>query len=99
MTSTYILRKSMIIYSYILGPVTSVLVNKYGCRCTVMVGAVVYFIGFIASSTTSTFHLLYLFFGVISGEKGLPSLGKPFVNIKGESMVVKRIVHVCYNKF
>ncbi|KAL4220689.1 hypothetical protein ACF0H5_021085 [Mactra antiquata] len=49
------------------GPIVATLVNRYGCRKTVMVGTVFSCTGFIASSFSQSLYVMYLTFGGMAG--------------------------------
>ena len=50
-----------------LGPFCSVLVERFGCRATVMLGGVLSGLGMVASSFTHTITELYVTAGIITG--------------------------------
>lgn len=50
------------------GPISSVLVNTYGCRPIVMIGGCLCSVGMISASFCSSVMQLYLCIGVIGGE-------------------------------
>lgn len=50
------------------GPISSVLVNTYGCRPIVMIGGCLCSLGMILASFCSSVLQLYLCIGVIGGE-------------------------------
>lgn len=49
------------------GPVSSALTDRYGCRKTTIIGALLATLGFLLSSITYRLELLYLTFGLLSG--------------------------------
>lgn len=50
------------------GPLCSILVGRFGCRVTVMLGGVLACLGMVASSFCRTLGQLYLAAGFITGE-------------------------------
>lgn len=59
------------------GPISSVLVNTYGCRPMVMIGGCLCSLGMILASFCTSVLQLYLCIGVIGG-KSLESAPSPF---------------------
>lgn len=59
------------------GPISSILVNTYGCRPIVMIGGCLCSVGMILASFCSSVLQLYLCIGVIGGESLETPLG-PF---------------------
>lgn len=55
-------------FGYLLGPISSVLVNKYGSRPVMIVGGILSGSGLIAASFCNTVQELYFSVGVIGGE-------------------------------
>ncbi|XP_052782923.1 monocarboxylate transporter 3-like [Mya arenaria] len=49
------------------GPLSSALVNRFGCRRTALVGTFLAFIGFLASSFATSLIWLYVTFGIVAG--------------------------------
>lgn len=64
------------------GPLCSVLVEKFGCRATVMLGGVLSGLGMVASSFTQSITQLYITAGVITG-LGFCFCFQPAVTIPG----------------
>ena len=52
------------------GPFCSALVERFGCRATVMLGGVLSGFGMAASSFTNSITELYITAGVITGKHG-----------------------------
>ncbi|KAK3603741.1 hypothetical protein CHS0354_023355 [Potamilus streckersoni] len=50
-----------------VGPLASIMTNKYGCRVTTIVGAIIATAGFILSIFATNLYFLYFTFGVLSG--------------------------------
>ncbi|XP_048846613.1 monocarboxylate transporter 6-like isoform X1 [Brienomyrus brachyistius] len=71
------------------GPLCSVLVERYGCRATVMIGGVLSGLGMAASSFTSTLTELYITAGVITG-LGFCFCFQPAVTMMGHYFVRRR---------
>ncbi|XP_023677856.2 monocarboxylate transporter 6-like isoform X2 [Paramormyrops kingsleyae] len=71
------------------GPLCSVLVERYGCRATVMIGGVLSGLGMAASSFTSTLTELYVTAGVITG-LGFCFSFQPAVTMMGHYFVRRR---------
>ncbi|XP_061081385.1 monocarboxylate transporter 6 isoform X1 [Conger conger] len=71
------------------GPFCSVLVERYGCRATVMVGGVLSGLGMAASSFTNSIVELYITAGVITG-LGFCLSFQPAVTILGQYFVRRR---------
>ncbi|XP_028844252.1 monocarboxylate transporter 6 [Denticeps clupeoides] len=71
------------------GPLCSVLVERWGCRATVMLGGVFSGLGMAASSFTTTIGELYLTAGVITG-LGFCFSFQPAVTILGHYFVRRR---------
>ena len=53
------------------GPIASIFTNKYGCKWTTVIGAVIASIGFLLSFFVRKFFFLYITIGVISGKLNL----------------------------
>ncbi|XP_002738534.1 monocarboxylate transporter 10-like [Saccoglossus kowalevskii] len=53
--------------TFLLSPVASVLTDKFGCRKTAMVGAVIAFIGCISSSFAKRPEYLFITYGILLG--------------------------------
>jgi MFS family permease len=53
--------------SLCVGPVTSALTNKYGCRPICMIGAIISAIGFIGAAYSPNLQLLLVTYGLIAG--------------------------------
>ncbi|XP_060597366.1 monocarboxylate transporter 12-like [Ruditapes philippinarum] len=51
----------------VTGPIASVLTNKFGCRATTIIGAIVTSVGFILSAFSPSLYFLYFSFGILSG--------------------------------
>ncbi|XP_060597365.1 monocarboxylate transporter 12-like [Ruditapes philippinarum] len=51
----------------VMGPIASVLTNKFGCRATTIIGAIVTSVGFILSAFSPSRYFLYFSFGILSG--------------------------------
>lgn len=49
------------------GPVSSILVNRFGCRTVVMVGGLMSGLSVAAASLANSIVYLYLFIGIIGG--------------------------------
>lgn len=49
------------------GPVSSILVNRFGCRTVVMVGGLMSGVSVAAASLANSIVYLYLFIGIIGG--------------------------------
>ncbi|XP_062397945.1 monocarboxylate transporter 2-like isoform X2 [Sardina pilchardus] len=79
----------MLAAMYAGGPVSSVLVNRYGSRPVVMVGGVMVGAGMVASSFGTTIMHLYICVGVIGGF-GLSFNLQPALTIIGKYFQVKR---------
>uniref|UniRef100_A0A1A8F588 Solute carrier family 16, member 5 (Monocarboxylic acid transporter 6) n=2 Tax=Nothobranchius korthausae TaxID=1143690 RepID=A0A1A8F588_9TELE len=71
------------------GPFCSVLVDKFGCRATVMLGGVLSGVGMAASSFTRSMTELYITAGVITG-LGFCFSFQPAVTILGHYFVRRR---------
>ncbi|KAJ8363105.1 hypothetical protein SKAU_G00119360 [Synaphobranchus kaupii] len=71
------------------GPLCSVLVERYGCRTTVMLGGVLSGLGMAASSFTNSIIELYITAGVITG-LGFCFSFQPAVTILGQYFVRRR---------
>ncbi|XP_026170871.1 monocarboxylate transporter 6 [Mastacembelus armatus] len=71
------------------GPFCSVLVEKFGCRATVMLGGVLSGVGMAASSFTQSIIQLYITSGVITG-LGFCLSFQPAVTILGHYFVRRR---------
>lgn len=67
--------------NYILfsGPLCSLLVERFGCRATVMLGGVLSGLGMAASSFSRSIAQVYVTAGVITGEQTL----SPFITPTG----------------
>ncbi|KAL4220520.1 Mct1p [Mactra antiquata] len=50
-----------------VGPVASILTNKYGCRVTTIAGAIIAAAGFVLSIFSPNLHFLYFSFGIMAG--------------------------------
>ncbi|KAL3848224.1 hypothetical protein ACJMK2_019097 [Sinanodonta woodiana] len=50
-----------------VGPLASIMTNKYGCRVTTIVGAIIATAGFVLSIFAPNLYFLYFTFGVLSG--------------------------------
>ncbi|KAL7864571.1 hypothetical protein AOLI_G00159910 [Acnodon oligacanthus] len=79
----------MLATMYAGGPVSSILVNRYGSRPVVMVGGLLVGAGMISASFGSTIMHLYLCVGVIGGI-GLAFNLQPALTIIGKYFLVKR---------
>ncbi|XP_068599897.1 monocarboxylate transporter 2 [Brachionichthys hirsutus] len=79
----------MLASMYAAGPVSSILVNRYGSRPVVMVGGVMVSAGMVLASFGSTIMHLYLCVGVIGGF-GLAFNLQPALTIIGTYFHVKR---------
>ncbi|XP_068196636.1 monocarboxylate transporter 2-like [Antennarius striatus] len=79
----------MLASMYAAGPVSSILVNRYGSRPVVMVGGVMVSAGMVLASFGSTIIHLYLCVGVIGGF-GLAFNLQPALTIIGTYFHVKR---------
>ncbi|XP_066526167.1 monocarboxylate transporter 2 [Hoplias malabaricus] len=79
----------MLATMYAGGPVSSILVNRYGSRPVVMVGGLLVGIGMVAASFGTTISHLYLSVGVIGGT-GLAFNLQPALTIIGKYFLVKR---------
>lgn len=78
-----------------LGPISSILVNTYGCRPIVMIGGCLCSLGMILASFCSSVLQLYLCIGVIGGE----SLDTPpsLFGIKSNSLVAFTLWSVSFS--
>ena len=54
-------------YCPALGPISSVLANRYGCRTVTIIGSVVASAGFVASTFSPNIYVMILTYGVIAG--------------------------------
>ncbi|KAG5282765.1 hypothetical protein AALO_G00059710 [Alosa alosa] len=79
----------MLAAMYAGGPVSSVLVNRYGSRPVVMIGGVMVGAGMVASSFGTTIMHLYICVGIIGGF-GLSFNLQPALTIIGKYFQVKR---------
>ncbi|XP_053719021.1 monocarboxylate transporter 2-like [Synchiropus splendidus] len=75
----------MLAVMYAAGPISSILVNTYGCRPVVMIGGIFCAVGMIAASFCTNVLQLYMCIGVISGiglafnlQPALTMIGKYF---------------------
>uniref|UniRef100_A0A3B4CYQ5 Major facilitator superfamily (MFS) profile domain-containing protein n=1 Tax=Pygocentrus nattereri TaxID=42514 RepID=A0A3B4CYQ5_PYGNA len=71
------------------GPVCSVLVERFGCRATIMVGGILSGIGMVASSFAQTMVYLYIAAGIITG-LGFCLCFQPSVTMVGHYFVRRR---------
>ncbi|KAL7860431.1 hypothetical protein AOLI_G00167800 [Acnodon oligacanthus] len=71
------------------GPVCSVLVERYGCRATIMVGGILSGLGMVASSFAQTIVDLYIAAGIITG-LGFCLCFQPSVTMVGHYFVRRR---------
>lgn len=53
---------------YLTGPITSGLVNKFGCRVVTITGSVIAATGFILGSFAPNIDILILTYGVLGGK-------------------------------
>ncbi|XP_060584274.1 monocarboxylate transporter 13-like [Ruditapes philippinarum] len=60
------------------GPVVAALVNRFGCRKIGLVGTVVSFSGFVASSFARSLYVMYITFGLLGG-LGFGMMSMPMV--------------------
>ncbi|XP_030623033.1 monocarboxylate transporter 2 [Chanos chanos] len=79
----------MLATMYAGGPVSSILVNRYGSRPVVMVGGLLVSVGMIISSFGTSITHLYICVGVIGGF-GLAFNLQPALTIIGKYFLVKR---------
>ncbi|XP_068163385.1 monocarboxylate transporter 2-like [Antennarius striatus] len=79
----------MLAVMYAAGPISSVLVNTYGCRPVVMIGGCLCSIGMIAASFCNTVGQLYFTIGVIGG-LGLAFNLQPALTMIGKYFYKKR---------
>ncbi|KAG9269451.1 monocarboxylate transporter 2-like [Astyanax mexicanus] len=79
----------MLATMYAGGPVSSILVNRYGSRPVVMVGGLLVGVGMVAASFGTTIMHLYICVGVIGGI-GLAFNLQPALTIIGKYFLVKR---------
>ncbi|CAH1783473.1 unnamed protein product [Owenia fusiformis] len=52
---------------YAVGPISSVLTNRFGCRPVVLMGGIMSFIGLGTSAFATNIYHLYITFGIITG--------------------------------
>ncbi|CAH1792529.1 unnamed protein product [Owenia fusiformis] len=52
---------------YIVGPVSSILINKFGCRPVVILGGAIAAVGLGTSALATNIYHLYISFGVVTG--------------------------------
>ncbi|CAH1785203.1 unnamed protein product [Owenia fusiformis] len=52
---------------YLVGPISSMLTNKFGCRPTVILGGVISAIGLGTSAFATNIYHLYITFGIVTG--------------------------------
>ncbi|XP_030645570.1 monocarboxylate transporter 6 [Chanos chanos] len=71
------------------GPLCSVLVERFGCRATVILGGILSGLGMVASSVAQTLVHLYIFAGVITG-LGFCLAFQPSVTMMGYYFVRRR---------
>ncbi|XP_062875136.1 monocarboxylate transporter 6 [Trichomycterus rosablanca] len=71
------------------GPVCSILVERYGCRTTIMVGGILSGLGLVASSFAQTIVDLYIATGVVTG-LGFCLSFQPAVTMVGHYFVRRR---------
>lgn len=57
------------------GPLCSILVERFGCRTTVMVGGLLSGVGMVASAFSNSLSELYLTAGFITGEYSKSTMG------------------------
>jgi MCP family monocarboxylic acid transporter-like MFS transporter 14 len=50
-----------------VGPIASVLVNKYGCRAVTMAGSIIAAFGLAVSAATPNISMLYITIGLCTG--------------------------------
>ncbi|CAF96301.1 unnamed protein product, partial [Tetraodon nigroviridis] len=79
----------MLAVMYAAGPVSSILVNTYGCRPIVMIGGCLCSVGMISASFCSSVLQLYLCIGVIGG-LGLAFNLQPALTMIGRYFYKKR---------
>ncbi|XP_071021670.1 monocarboxylate transporter 2-like [Oncorhynchus clarkii lewisi] len=79
----------MLAAMYAGGPVSSILVNRYGCRTVVIIGGLMVGASMVAASFGTTIIHLYLLVGVIGGF-GLSFNLQPSLTIIGKYFQVKR---------
>ncbi|CAH1785204.1 unnamed protein product [Owenia fusiformis] len=66
---------------YAVGPISSMLTNKFGCRPTVILGGVISAIGLGTSAFATNIYHLYITFGIVTG------IGFGFVYIPSVSII------------
>lgn len=54
-----------------LGPIASMLTNKFGCRIVTIVGTIIAASGFILSIFAPNIYFMYFSFGIVAGECSL----------------------------
>lgn len=59
---------SPLLFTFTSGPISSIMVNTYGCRPVVMMGGVLCATGMVSASFCNNVMQLYLCIGVIGGE-------------------------------
>uniref|UniRef100_H3CN77 Monocarboxylate transporter 2 n=1 Tax=Tetraodon nigroviridis TaxID=99883 RepID=H3CN77_TETNG len=80
----------MLAVMYAAGPVSSILVNTYGCRPIVMIGGCLCSVGMISASFCSSVLQLYLCIGVIGVGLGLAFNLQPALTMIGRYFYKKR---------
>ncbi|XP_064638129.1 monocarboxylate transporter 12-B-like [Lineus longissimus] len=79
----------MVGITFVTGPIASAFVNRFGCRFTTMMGAVVGSCGFILSIFAPNIYVLYVTFGLIGG-LGLGLIYLPAIVSVGQYFEKKR---------
>ncbi|KAL3846511.1 hypothetical protein ACJMK2_017491 [Sinanodonta woodiana] len=52
---------------YGIGPIASMLTNKYGCRVVIILGGIISFLGLFGSNFSPNIYVLFVTFGIITG--------------------------------
>ncbi|XP_045201696.2 monocarboxylate transporter 13-like [Mercenaria mercenaria] len=52
---------------YLIGPVASIMINRYGCRAVSVVGSILGFLGYLASIFVRHLYMLYITMGIVAG--------------------------------
>ena len=55
------------VYLCFSGPVTGILLKRFGCRVVGTVGSLILFVGLLTSVFTPSLHVLYVTYGLVGG--------------------------------
>lgn len=86
--------KSLLLTVSSSGPISSILVNRFGSRPIIIFGGCLAGSGLVAASFCNTVEQLYLFIGVVGGERPMPDSPAEFESGRNSEHVFLLYLHI-----